>query len=359
MIINYQQELDELLLMVAQGNASDLHLGVGRKPTLRIDGALVSIEKKEILTPKDCEGLVFALLSEEQKERFLREKEIDFSYSHKDKVRFRVNVFFQRGFISAALRLIPARIKTIEELNLPPICHEFSQANQGFVLVVGPSGHGKSTTLAALIDEINHTRTDHIVTIEDPIEYLFIQDRAIVNQREVILDTYNFHNALRSVFRQDPDVIMIGEMRDYETMSAAITAAETGHLVFASLHTNNASQTVDRIIDSFPASQQNQIRSQLAATLLGVISQRLIPRIEGGRIPASEIMISCPAVSSLIREGKTHELNLVIETNTELGMIALNRSLVELVKRREISMENALIYSLNPSELRSRMKKQY
>jgi len=359
MIINYQQELDELLLTVAQNNASDLHLGVGRKPTLRIDGALVSIEQKKILTPQDCEGLAFALLGEEQKARFLKEKELDLSYSYKDKARFRVNIFFQRGFISVAMRLIPARIRTVEELNLPPILHEFSRATQGFVLIVGPSGHGKSTTLAAIIDEINHTRTDHIVTVEDPIEFLFIQDRAIISQREVGLDTRGFHVALRSVFREDPDVIMIGEMRDYETMSAAITAAETGHLVFASLHTNNAPQTIDRIIDSFPAGQQNQVRAQLAATLLGIASQRLIPRIEGGRIPAVEVMLGCSAVSSLIREGKIYELNLVIETNTELGMISLNRSLADLVKRREISMENALVYSLNPSELRTRVRKQY
>ncbi len=359
MITNYQQELDELLLTVAQNNASDLHIGVGKKPTLRIDGGLVSIEQKKILTPQDCEGLAFALLSEEQKDKFLKAREIDFSYSYKDKARFRVNAFWQRGFIGVAMRLIPAKIKTLEELNMPPILHEFVHATQGFVLIVGPSGHGKSTTLAAIIDEINHVRTDHIVTIEDPIEYLFIQDRAIINQREVGLDTRDFPTALRSVFRQDPDVIMIGEMRDYETMSAAITAAETGHLVFASLHTNNAPQTIDRIIDSFPAAQQNQVRAQLAATLLGVVSQRLIPRIEGGRIPAVEVMLGCPAVSSLIREGKIHELNLVIETNTETGMISLNRSLADLVKRREISMENALVYSLNPSELRTRARKQY
>ncbi len=359
MITNYQQELDELLLTVAQNNASDLHIGVGKKPTLRMDGSLVSLDRKEILTPQDCESLTFALLSEEQKQRFLREKELDFSYSYKDKARFRVNVFFQRGFISVAMRLIPARVRTAEELNLPPIVHEFTRATQGFVLVVGPSGHGKSTSLAALIDEINHTRADHIVTIEDPIEYLFIQDRAIINQREVGLDTNDFHTALRSVFREDPDVIMIGEMRDYETMSAAITAAETGHLVFASLHTNNAPQTIDRVIDSFPAAQQNQVRTQLGATLLGVLSQRLIPRLEGGRVPAVEVMLGCPAVSTLVREGKTHELNLVIETNTEMGMVSLNRSLADLVKRREISMENALIYSLNPAELRTRARKGY
>ncbi len=359
MITNYQQELDELLLIVAQSNASDLHIGVGKKPTLRIDGSLIAVEQKDILTPQDCEGLAFALLNEEQKERFLKEKELDLSYSFKDKARFRVNLFFQRGFISVAMRLIPARIKTIEELNLPPVLHEFAQATQGFALIVGPSGHGKSTTVAALIDEINHVRTDHIVTIEDPIEYLFIQDRAIINQREVGIDTNDFHSALRSVFREDPDVIMIGELRDYETMSAAITAAETGHLVFASLHTNNAPQTIDRIIDSFPAAQQNQVRAQLAATLLGVVSQRLIPKIEGGRVPAIEVMIGCPAVSTLIREAKIHELNLVIETNSELGMLSLNRSLADLVKRREISMENALIYSLDPSELRTRVRKQY
>ncbi|HAM95675.1 TPA: type IV pili twitching motility protein PilT, partial [Candidatus Azambacteria bacterium] len=276
-------------MTVIKQNASDLHFSVARRPTLRIDGELVPLSQKPILTPDATKKLVDSLLTKEQAEKLEREREVDFSYSFKDKGRFRINVFYQRNFLGAALRLIPAEIRTVEQLRLPPIINQFTRYNQGFFLVVGPSGHGKSTTLAALVDEINHKRNDHIITIEDPIEYLFLQDRCIVDQREVGSDTLSFHRALRAVLRQDPDVIMVGELRDPETMSTAITAAETGHLVFASIHTNNASQTIDRIIDSFPSGQQNQIRTQLSATLLGVFSQRLVPRIEGGRIPVGEL----------------------------------------------------------------------
>ncbi len=259
---------------------------------------------------------------------------------------------YRRGFISIALRFIPSKIRNFEELNLPTTLKQFCGQNQGFVLVTGPSGHGKSTTLAALINEINHNRADHIITIEDPIEYIFQNDHAIVDQREVYQDTLSFARALRSTFRQDPDVIMVGEMRDLETMATAITAAETGHLVFATLHTNNAAQTIHRIVGSFSSEQQAQVRSQLAGSLLGVISQRLIPRIQGGLIPACEIMFNTPAVANLIRENKIHEIGLVIETSVEAGMISLNRSLASLVKSREISLENAMAYSLNPAELR-------
>jgi len=352
MIKDYQVELFELLEVVGKQNASDLHISVGRHPTLRIDGDLIPLVKKPIITPEDAQGLVLALLNEEQKQRFLKEKELDFAYSYKDKARFRVNVFFQQGYMGASLRFLPFKIKTLKELSLPSVLEKFTQHTQGFFLVVGPSGHGKSTTLAALIDIINHKRNDHIITIEDPIEYIFTQDRCIIDQREVGFDTESFHRALRSAFRQDPDVIMVGEMRDLETISTALTAAETGHLVFATLHTNNAAQTIDRIIDSFPASAQSQIKIQLAATLLGVVSQRLIPRIEGGRIPAVEIMFSNPAVRNLVREGKTHQLDMVIETSAEEGMISLNKSLADLVHKGEISLENAELYSLNPSELR-------
>jgi len=250
------------------------------------------------------------------------------------------------------MRLIPSKIKTIEELSLPLILHQFAASSQGFVLITGPSSHGKSTTLAALIDEINHTRADHVITIEDPIEYIFEDDRSVIDQREVFQDAATFARALRATFRQDPDVIMVGEMRDPETMAIAITAAETGHLVFATLHTNSASQTIHRIVDSFAPEQQGQVRSQLSGSLLGVVSQRLVPRLKGGLIPACEIMLSNPAVANLIRENKIHELPLVIETSGEAGMISLNRSLADLVKRKEISLENAMIYSLNPSELR-------
>ncbi len=350
--MDFKQKLNELLLLTAKQNASDLHLGIGRRPTLRIDGILVPLAKENILSKEEIEGLVMSLLTEEQKKEFLEKKQLDFSYNYEDKARFRVNVYYQRGVPSAALRLIPSRIKTIEELNLPPILHDFTRLNQGFVLVVGPAGHGKSTTLAALLDEINHTRTEHIITIEDPIEYVFAQDRCIISQREVGSDAPNFYEALRALLRQDPDVIMIGEMRDSETIATAMTAAETGHLVFSTLHTNSASQTIDRIIDSFPPEQQGQIVSQLASTLVAIISERLIPRLGGGRIPAVEIMIVNSAIRNLIRERKIYQIDLVIETSIQEGMISLNRSLVNLVKRKEISVEMAENFSLNPGELK-------
>ena len=296
-------------------------------------------------------------MNDEQKAIFAEKKEHDLSYSLEDKARFRVNVFMQKGFAAAALRLIPVKVRTVEELGLPPIVHDFTKMSQGFVLVVGPAGHGKSTTLAALVDEINHTRTDHIVTIEDPIEYLFSQDRAIISQREVGADTMGFHRALKSVLRQDPDVLMIGEMRDSASIGTAMTAAETGHLVFATLHTNSAAQTIDRIIDSFPAEQQSQVTSQLAATLVAIVSQRLIPKIDGGRIPAMEIMFVNAAIRNLIRERKSYQINLVIETSAQEGMITLNRSLASLVDRRIVSLEQALIYSLNPGELKVLVEK--
>jgi len=349
---DYQQQLNELLETVGKQNASDLHISVGSHPTLRVDGKLLPLVKKPIITPENAQGLIFALLKEDQKEHFLKNKEIDFSYSYKEKARFRINTYFEQGNMAAALRFLPSKIRTIKELNLPSVLENFAQHTQGFFLVVGPAGHGKSTTLAALIDFINHQRSDHIITIEDPIEYIFTQDRSIINQREVGFDTKGFHRALRSSFRQDPNVIMIGEMRDLETISTALTAAETGHLVFATLHTNNAAQTIDRIIDSFPSSAQGQVKIQLASTLLGVASQRLIPRIEGGRIPSMEIMFSNTAVRNLIRQGKSHQIDLVIETNADKGMVSLNRSLAGLVKQGEISLENAQLYSLDPGELR-------
>jgi len=352
MSIDYQNKLAELMILAAQQGASDLHLSVGKHPTVRIDGNLVPVSNESILTPEMTAGLISTLLTPEQEEKLIQEKEIDFAFSYEDKIRFRINVYFQRGYLSAALRLISTHIRTVEELNLPPILHEYSKYNQGFVLVVGPAGHGKTTTLAALIDEVNHKRMDHIITIEDPIEYTFIQDRALIDQREVGGDTLSFHRGLRSVLRQDPDVVMIGEMRDPESISIALTAAETGHLVFSTLHTNSSSQTIDRIIDSFPASQQNQVRSQLASTLLGIVSERLIPRISGGRIPACEIMFANAAVKNLIREAKTYQIDLVIETSTQEGMSSLNRALIDLVRKREISLETAETYSLNPSELR-------
>ncbi|OGZ44913.1 MAG: type IV pili twitching motility protein PilT [Candidatus Ryanbacteria bacterium RIFCSPHIGHO2_02_FULL_48_12] len=350
--MDYTRELDELILNVARESASDLHITVGRHPTLRVSGQLIPLVDKPVLTPEMTEGLVFAMLTKEQRDEFVKQKELDFSYPFKDKLRFRVNAFYQRGFIGAALRLINVKIKTIEDLNLPLDLIEFARREQGFFLVVGPAGHGKSTTLASLVDMINHERSEHIVTVEDPVEYLFIQDRSIVDQREVRIDTHDFHGALRSMFREDVNVAMIGEMRDPETISAAVTAAETGHLVFSSLHTNSASQTIDRVIDSFPAAQQSQIRSQLASTLLGVFSQRLLPRVSGGLIPAYELMIANAAVRNLIRENKVHEVDLVIDTSYGEGMMSLNRSLLDLLRKGEITMETAMSYSLNPGEFK-------
>jgi len=355
--MNHSFWLKKLLEIAIERNASDLHISVGHPPVLRITRQLIDLEGEKIITSKDSQGLAFSLMTPLQKEKFLREKEIDFAYDFERKARFRVNVFFQRGMVSIALRLIPSKIKTIEELNLPPVLHKFTQAQQGFVLVTGASSQGKSTTLASLIDEINHQRREHIITIEDPIEYVFEDDKCIIDQREVHRDTLSFASALRSTLREDPDVIMVGEMRDLETIATAITAAETGHLVFATLHTNSAAQTIHRAIDVFPSHQQNQIRAQLASSLLGVISQRLLPRIKGGFIPACEVMIANSAVRNLIRENKIHEIPSIIETSGDIGMIPLNKSLADLVKKKEITRETALRYSLNPDDLIARLEK--
>jgi twitching motility protein PilT len=345
--------MQELLQITIHEKASDLHLSVGQPPVLRIDGKLVPLSKKAPRTKENMQELVSSLLNEHQQKKLVEEREIDFSYTVLEGARFRGNIFFELGGLSIALRLIPDKIASIEELNLPPVLRQFTQATQGFVLITGPSGHGKSTTSAALIDEINRTRADHIITIEDPIEYVFKDDKSIIDQREVTKDTKSFARALRATFRQDPDVILVGEMRDLETIATAITAAETGHLVFATVHTNSAAQTVNRIVDSFGPGQQGQIRSQLSGSLIGIVSQRLIPRIQGGLIPACEVLMINAAAANLIRENKMHELPLVIETSAEEGMIGLNRALAGLVRVKEITLDNALKYSLNPSELRS------
>jgi len=348
---DFKKKLNDLLAIAVREQASDLHLCVSRPPILRIDGALIPLVKEKSLTAPQTMNLAKTMMTEEQFALFLEKKEIDFSYEFGGKARFRVNAFFQLGTVSCALRQIPSKIPDFKELNLPEEISKFADARQGLVLITGPSSHGKSTTLAALINKINHERAVHIITIEDPIEYIFDDDRAIIDQREVLKDTHSFSSALRATFRQDPDVIMVGEMRDPETIAIAITAAETGHLVFATLHTNSASQTIHRIVDSFDSVQQQQVRAQLSSSLLGVVSQRLLPRIKGGMIPAAAIMISNPAVANLIRENKIHELPLVIETSAEKGMISLNRSLANLVKRREVSLETAVNFSLNPNEL--------
>lgn len=336
--------------VLAQG-ASDLHLTVGTNPTMRVSGALVPMLSEPVLTQEDTAGLLKEMLTAEAHQRFSNTKEIDFSYSFGDKARFRGNGYIERGRIAVALRLIPQTIKTIRDLNLPSIVETFATKEQGFFLVVGPVGQGKTTTLASMIEMINQTRTEHIVTIEDPIEYLFENKKSLINQREVKIDTADFPTALESVFREDVDVVMIGEMRAPQTISTAVTAAETGHLVLSTLHTNNASQTIDRIIDSFPGNQQDQIRVQLAGSLIGIFSQRLIPRISGGLIPACELLINNGAVANLIRERRTHEIPTVIETSAEAGMIDMNRSLAELVRSGEISIETAYSRSWNPKVL--------
>ncbi len=350
-MVDYKKELEGLIEVVIKEGGSDLHISEGRHPTIRVSGELIPFVKKPIFGKEDTLGLMSELMSKEKKEEFLKNKEIDFSYEYNNTIRFRGNAFFQKGAVGIALRLIPQDIKTFKELELPDILMNFVNKKQGFFLVVGPVGQGKSTTLASMIESINKERTEHIVTIEDPIEYLFKQNKSIIDQREVKIDTNDFHTALRSVFRQDVDVIMIGEMRGTETIATAVTAAETGHLVLSTLHTNNASQTIDRIIDSFPPDGQDQIRVQLAGSLLGIFSQRLIPRISGGMIPAYELLINNNAVANLIREGRTKEIDVVIETGSEYGMLNLNKSLANLVQRGEITAENAILYSLNPNGL--------
>jgi len=348
--MDHQKLLNDLLTNLMHEDGSDLHLGVGRKPAIRINGELLLLVKHEVMTEDVMMGILNILINKDRLNRLMDEKEMDFSYTFAGDTHLRGNVFFQRGLVCVALRLIP-KAKSFEELNLPSILATFSQKKQGFFLVVGPVGHGKSTTLSTMINMINNERAAHIITIEDPIEFIYEPIRSIIDQREVGVDTKEFVGALKETLREDVDVILIGEMRDLETVSAAVTAAETGHLVFSTLHTNNAAQTIDRIIDSFPPGQQEQIRLQMASSLLGVFSQRLIPRISGGRIPAYELLINNNAIANIIREKRTQEINTVIETSSGEGMIDMNRSLIELVQKGEISIENAYQYSINPKGL--------
>lgn len=330
-----------LLDTVVKEGGSDLHLSVGSPPIIRVAGALVPLLQKDVLTAAATEAMLKSMLPANRWDVFEKEQSVDFSHQHTDQNRFRVNGFRTGGNVAIAMRLIPKEVRTFATLNLPPVLEVFSQRQQGFFLVVGPVGQGKSTTLAAIIDRINETRAEHIVTIEDPIEYLFEQKKSLIHQREVHIDTPDFHNALTAAFREDVDVIMVGEMRNYETISAAVTAAETGHLVLSTLHTNNASQTIDRIIDMFPSSQQDQVRVQLAGSLAGIFSQRLVPRIAGGLVPAYELLINNSAIANLIREGRTHEIGTVIQTSSQDGMIDMDRSLAELVRRGEVTVEDA------------------
>ncbi|MEX2013979.1 MAG: PilT/PilU family type 4a pilus ATPase [Parcubacteria group bacterium] len=343
--------LAELVDIVVKEGASDLHLSEGRPPVIRVSNFLIPLVKMPVLSREDMESLLSVFLSPIEKIEFAKNKEANFAYSHASKVRFRCNAFLALAKLNVAMRLIPTKVKSFEELNLPPILGTFAKRQQGFFLVVGPVGVGKSTTLATMIETINQERLEHIITIEDPIEYIFDSKKAIIDQREVRLDTPDFHTALQGIFRQDADIVMIGEMRNPETISTAVTAAETGHLVLSTLHTNTAGQTVDRIVDSFPADQQTQIRIQLAGSLLGIFSLRLLPRISGGLIPAYELLINNNATANLIREKRTHEISSVIETSSEEGMVDLNRSLADLVRKGEVTVENAFQFSTNPHTL--------
>lgn len=348
---DFKKRLSGLIDQLAAQGGSDLHLGQGVAPVIRVAGVLTPLINEPILTREDMLGFLGEMLEASRKDEFLKTQEADFSYAYGDTARFRGNAYFERGRIGVALRLIPRVIRSVSELNLPPALDNFAAREQGFFLVVGPIGQGKTTTLAALIEKINQERTEHIVTIEDPIEYLFENKRSLIEQREVRIDTRDFPTALESVFRQDVDVLMIGEMRTPETIATAVSAAETGHLVFSTLHTNNAAQTIDRVIDSFPPEQQGQIRIQLSSSLAGIFSQRLVPRISGGLIPAYELLIATPAVQNLIREKRTHEIQTLIETGAEEGMIDMNRSLAQLVRAGEITPESAYSRSLNPKTL--------
>jgi len=349
--MDHSTQLEALLEIVVKEGASDLHLAEGKRPTIRVAGQLIPVLTQPVLARADTQGFLEVLLSAKNKALFEETSEVDFSYAYKDEGRFRGNAFVQQGNVGIVLRLIPNKIKSIAELGLPSILESFARKRQGFFIVVGPVGQGKTTTLAALIEMINQERAEHIITIEDPIEYIYEPKKSIIDQREVRVDTRDFNTALVSTFRQDVNVLLVGEMRDHETMSAAVTAAETGHLVLSTLHTNNAAQTIDRIIDSFPPGQQDQIRVQLSGSLLGIFSQRLIPRISGGSIPAYELLINNNAVANLIREKRTHEINTVIETGMESGMVDMDRCLADLVRRGEITIENAYLHSLNPKIL--------
>lgn len=348
---NYVNTLHDLLNIVVHENASDLHLTVGEHPLVRINGALMPIDRHPVLLDTDTQGMLRVMLPPAQEKRFTETNELDCAYSLPDGSRFRVNAFVAQGNVGIVMRYVPNIIRNFDELSVPPILETFTQRKQGLFLVVGPVGQGKTSTLAAMVERINQTRNAHVMTIEDPVEFIYAPKQAHINQREVRVDTKDFPTALNAALRQDINVLLVGEMRGLEAIATTITAAETGHLVFATLHTNNAAQTIDRIIDSFPANQQDQIRLQLSASLIGVLSQRLVPRVSGGRIPVCELLINTTAVSNLIREKRTHEIKTAIETGLEYGMIDMNRALVDLVHRGEITVETAYATSQDPRSL--------
>ncbi len=354
--MNQNLRIEILLEEIVRKNASDLHLQVGLPPMMRLDGVLAPFPGYNPLNAEEVERLVFAILDDDQQKILIKDKEFDFSFAFGDLGRFRVNAFHERGNLAASLRLIPNQIKTIAELGMPPVIQSFADFPRGLVLVTGPTGSGKSTTLAALIDKINSEKAQHIITIEDPIEFTHKSKRSAIVQREVHYDTYSFSAALRSSLRQDPDVVLIGEMRDLETISAAITIAETGHLVFATLHTNSAAQSIDRMIDVFPPHQQPQVRSQLANILQGICAQRLVPAIGGGRVVAAEVMVANPAIRNIIREGKTHQLDTVIQTGSDQGMQTMDRTLVKLVQSGVVTYDDAREFAVDLVEFERLMR---
>lgn len=343
--------IKELLQLTVDRKASDLHIVAGIPPTLRIDGELAPVPNEAVLIPEIIGNYLKEILSSERLQRLTVNKELDFSLSFSEKARFRVNAYTQKGSFALAFRRIPLEIPEIDTLGLPKILHSFTHLRQGLVLVTGPTGHGKSTTLAAMLNEINKTRAVHIVTIEDPIEFIFRPQKSIISQREMGSDTHSWQVALRSVLREDPDVVLVGEMRDHETIASALTVAETGHLVFATLHTNSAAQTIDRIVDVFPEEQQGQVRLQLSNVLEAVFSMRLIPAIAGGRIVSYEIMLGTSAIKTSIREGKTHQIESILQTSQEVGMNTLEVSLASLVRSGYVTLETAQSFSLRPEEL--------
>ncbi len=343
--------MHELLQIMIERGASDLHLTTGTFPQVRLSGKLVALTEFESLTPQDTQRLAYSVLNEDQKQKFEEENELDLSFGIQRLARFRCNVYRQRGAVAAAIRVIPFKIRSFDELNLPPVCQQLADRPKGLVLVTGPTGSGKSTTLAAMIDKINCERSEHIMTIEDPIEFVHPHKKCLVNQREVFADTHGFKNALKSILRQDPDVVLIGEMRDLETISAALTIAETGHLTFGTLHTNSCAQTMNRIIDVFPTTQQPQVRAQLSLVLEGVLSQALVPKVGGGRVMALEVMVTTPAIRNLIREEKIHQIYSAMQSGQKFGMQTMNQSLVDLVKKRLITRDEATNRSTLPEEL--------
>jgi len=349
-------EIQELLGLTITNKASDLHILPGIPPAIRVDGSLSYLSNYTVLTPQDAEAMIFSLLSPAQKELLVNNREIDFSFGFNQNAgegigRFRANLYYEKGVLAGAFRFLEPTIKTVEQLHLPKICHTFSNLKQGFILVTGPTGHGKSTTIATILNEINLRRPVHILTIEDPIEYIYPSGKSIISQREMDMDTHSWSLALKSALREDPDVVLVGEMRDPETIAAAMTIAETGHLVFSTLHTNSAAQTIDRIIDAFPAGQQSQAKVQLAATLKGIISQRLLLAIGGGRMPAVEVLLGTPAIATNIRDGKTFLIDSVIQSSQEIGMIPLEQSLASMVLSGVVSLETAKSYAMRVDDL--------